>query len=157
LKGGRRNPIKFDWDEVLSFEGESGPYMLYQYVRMGSVLQKYAERYGVPGSGSTSEDTGLEGDPALLALDEEWRIARLLAEFPDAVRKAGTECEPSVVARHLMELAASTSTWWSATKDTRIVGDDAALSAARARLVSAIRKVLGRGLTLLGLTPVERM
>jgi len=149
LKQGRRNNIKFDWDAVLDFEGESGPYMMYQYVRMGSVTEKFIERYGEPAYEA--------GDAARLALDEEWKIVSLLAEFPDVVAKASAECEPSHVSRFLVELAGAASSWWTATKDTRIVGDDEALSLARVRLVNAVRRTLGRALILLGMTPVERM
>ncbi|MBK8208011.1 MAG: arginine--tRNA ligase [Planctomycetes bacterium] len=175
LKAGRRNNVKFDWDAVLDFEGESGPYMLYQYVRMGSVMQAFSKRYceqepGLPDEASAkagAQATGialddvakaaLHGDAALLTLDEEWRILKLLAEFPDAVAKASDEYEPSVVAQHLIKLAGATSTWWVATRDSRIVGDDKALSLARVRLVNAIRTTLGKGLTLLGMSLVDRM
>lgn len=149
LKNGRRNNVKFDWDAVLDFEGESGPYMQYQFVRMGSVLEKYRDKFGDPAFRT--------GDAALLTLPEEWAILQLLADFPAAVARASREFEPSIVARALIDLAGATSTWWSATKDTRIVGDDPNLSLARVRLVNAIRKVLGRGLTLLGISLVERM
>ncbi|MCA8913298.1 MAG: arginine--tRNA ligase [Planctomycetes bacterium] len=149
LKNGRRNNVKFDWDAVLDFQGESGPYMQMQYVRMLSVTEKFRETYGEP--------VFENGDPDRLGLDEEWRIVQSLAAFPDVVAKASAEFEPSIVARHLVELAGLTSSWWTATKDTRIVGDDEGLSLARLRLVNAIRKVLGRGLTLLGMELVERM
>ena len=149
LRNGRRNNVKFDWDAVLDFQGESGPYMQMQYVRMSSVMDKFCETHGEP----VLED----GNPDRLGLDEEWKIVQQLAAFPDAVAKASAEFEPSIVARYLIELASLTSTWWTVTKDTRIVGDDRDLSLARVRLVSAIRKVLGRGLTLLGMSLVERM
>lgn len=149
LKNGRRNNVKFDWDAVLDFEGESGPYMLYQYVRMGSVTEKFREVHGEPDFDN--------GDAGLLALDEEWRIVKLIAEFPEAVAKASAEFEPSIVARKLVEVASAASSWWTATKDTRIVGDNRELSLARVRLVNAIRRTLGRGLLLLGMQPVERM
>lgn len=149
LKNGRRNNIKFDWDAVLDFQGESGPYMQMQYVRMGSVTERFREVYGEP----VFED----GNADRLGLEEEWRIVQQLAGFPDAVAKASSEFEPSIVARHLVELAGLASSWWTATKDTRIVGDDRELSLARLRLVNAIRKVLGRGLQLLGMELVERM
>ena len=157
LKNGRRNNVKFDWEAVLDFQGESGPYMQMQYVRMGSVTEKFEkeseERYGQK---LTVGDL-TSGDTALLTHEEEWKIVQQLAAFPDAVAKASADFEPSIVARYLIELASLTSTWWTVTKDTRIVGDDKALSLARVRLVNAIRKVLGRGLTLLGMKLVERM
>jgi len=123
--------------------------MQMQYVRMGSVTEKFRTVYGEP----VFED----GNADRLGLEEEWRIVQQLAGFPDAVAKASSEFEPSIVARHLVELASLTSSWWTATKDTRIVGDDRELSLARLRLVNAIRKVLGRGLQLLGMELVERM
>lgn len=149
LKNGRRNNVKFDWDAVLDFQGESGPYMQMQYVRMGSVIEKFRGVHGEP--------LFDEGDTTLLALDEEWALLQQLAAFPDAIAKASQEFEPSIVARYLIELASLTSTWWTITKDTRIVGDDPKLSLARLRLVNAVRKVLGRGLSLLGMSLVERM
>jgi arginyl-tRNA synthetase len=149
LRNGRRNNVKFDWDAVLDFQGESGPYMQMQYVRMGSVTEKFREKYGDP----VFED----GDIDRLGLDEEWAILHLLASFPDTVARASRDFEPSTVAQHLIALAGATSTWWTVTKDTRIVGDDQDLSLARVRLVNAIRKVIGRGLQLLGMELVERM
>ena len=149
LKNGRRNDIKFDWDEILNFQGETGPYMLMQYVRMGSVSEKFAQVY--------PHLTWAGGDVSKLARDDEFELALLLAGFPEAMRRASAEYEPSNVAKALIEIAAQTSSWWTNTKDTRIVGDDAELSRARVRLVNAIRKVLGRGLLLLGISLVERM
>jgi len=160
LKNGRKNNVKFDWDAVLDFEGESGPYMQYQFVRMGSVHAKFEEtcKAGTYGAAWKAAVPDLHtGDAALLTLPEEWAILQQLADFPASVARASREFEPSIVARALIDLAGATSTWWSATRDTRIVGEDANLSLARVRLVNAIRKVLGRGLTLLGMSLVERM
>ncbi|MEE9310809.1 MAG: arginine--tRNA ligase [Planctomycetota bacterium] len=149
LKNGRRNNVKFDWDAVLDFKGESGPYMQMQYVRMCAVTRKFEGLYaGIDAS---------TGDVSLLTLDEEWKIIAALADFPAVLKKASRELEPSVVAKWLVELASLTSSWWAATKDTRIVSEDAALSTARVRLVTAIRKALGQGLTLLGIPLVTKM
>ncbi|MCF6227529.1 MAG: arginine--tRNA ligase, partial [Planctomycetes bacterium] len=149
LKNGRRNNVKFDWDAVLDFKGESGPYMQMQYVRMCAVTRKFE---GIHAGIDVST-----GDISLLTLDEEWKIIAALADFPAVLTKASKELEPSVVAKWLIELASLTSSWWVATKDTRIVSEDAALSTARVRLVTAVRKALGQGLTLLGIPLVERM
>ncbi|MBP9890409.1 MAG: arginine--tRNA ligase [Planctomycetes bacterium] len=154
LKNGRRNDIKFDWDEVLNFQGETGPYMLMQYVRMGSVTEKFTEVAQQKGWGAHSWE---KGDIAKLTRDDEFELVLLLAAFPEALRRASAEFEPSIVSRALIEIAGQTSSWWTNTKDTRIVGEDAELSKARVRLVNAVRKVLGRGLLLLGMTLVERM
>ncbi|HRJ78635.1 MAG TPA: arginine--tRNA ligase, partial [Planctomycetota bacterium] len=154
LKNGRRNDIKFDWDEILNFTGETGPYMLMQFVRMGSVTEKFHEAARQKAWGAHAWKLG---DCAQLKRDDEWELALQLANFPEALRRASAEYEPSIVAKALIEIAAQTSSWWTNTKDTRIVGEDAELSKARVRLVNAVRKVLGRGLLLLGMTLVERM
>ncbi|KAA0214887.1 arginine--tRNA ligase [bacterium] len=154
LKSGRRNDIKFDWDEILNFTGETGPYMLMQFVRMGSVTEKFHEAARLKDWGAHAWK---QGDCAQLKRDDEWELVLLLANFPEALRRASADYEPSIVAKALIEVAAQTSSWWTNTKDTRIVGEDAELSKARVRLVNAVRKVLGRGLLLLGMTLVERM
>ncbi|MCK6440479.1 MAG: arginine--tRNA ligase, partial [Planctomycetes bacterium] len=148
LKQGRRNDVKFDWDEVLDFSGETGPYMLYQYVRLGSVQRKFRERYG--------EVSGTP-DYAKLTHPQERELLKMIASFPEAVERACRENEPSVIGRYLLDLSALFSSYWTATKDEGIVGDDRNLSQARIALVGALRKVLGRGLALLGLRLVDEM
>jgi len=147
LKNGRRADVKFDWDEMLSFSGDTGPYMLMQYVRLGSVTRKFVERYGQPG----------DADPAQLKSSHERELLKAIANFPEVVERAARENEPSVISRYLLDTSAIFSSYWSATKNEGIVGDDQALSTARIALVGALRKVLGRGLTLLGLRLVDEM
>lgn len=147
LKNGRRADVKFDWDEMLSFSGDTGPYMLMQYVRLGSVRRKYVDRYGEPG----------EADTSLLTSPHERELLKAIANFPEVVERACRENEASVISRYLLDTSAVFSSYWTATKGEGIVGDDQALSTARIALVDVLRKVLGRGLNLLGLRLVDRM
>ena len=148
LKHGRRADVKFDWDEVLSFSGETGPYMLYQYVRLGSVMRKYVEKYG---------ESEAEPNYALLEHGHERELLKSIAAFPEVVSRACRENEPSVISRYLLDISALFSSYWTATKDSGIVSDDADLSRARIALVDVLRKVLAKGLMLLGLRLVEKM
>lgn len=155
LKNGRNSDVKFDWDDMLSFNGETGPYMLYQYVRLGSVRRRYDARFGDPSQPSAGFPA--DADASLLTLPQERELLKAVASFPETVARAAREAEPSTISRYLLDLSGLFSTYWAATKDEGIVGDDRALSTARIALVEAVRRVLGKGLTLLGLRLVDEM
>jgi len=160
LKSHRNLDVKFDWNDMLDFNGETGPYMLYQYVRLGSVRRKYDARYGGDAVAADAwSDAGWPAgvDAGLLSSPQERELLKAVAMFPDIVSRAAREAEPSVVSRYLLDLSALFSSYWSDTKDEGIVGDDRALSTARIALVEAVRRVLGKGLMLLGLRLVDEM
>jgi arginyl-tRNA synthetase len=141
-----RRDIDFDWEEILSFDGRTGPYLQYAHASACSILRK--------GEGPR------EGDPALLRHPLEWELSRRLAEYPAAVERSCEECEPSVLADHLYELAREFRGWHAAggkDRELRVLCEDPALRAARLRLVDAVRTTLRNGLTLLGIDPVEEM
>src|SRR5208282_4036359 len=100
LKDRRNSDYTFDWDEVLSFEGHTGPYLQYAHARACSLLTKGG---GVPDG----------ADTAALTLPEEEALVRALALFPRAVRGAAEAYEPSFVASHLLDVAAAFSRWYT--------------------------------------------
>ncbi|MHC4952472.1 MAG: arginine--tRNA ligase [Planctomycetota bacterium] len=139
--------INFDWDQILSFDGRTGPYLQYVHASACSILRK--------GGGK-----GEGADPALLDHEKEWELLRRLAEYPDAVRRACEECEPSHVSNCLYELARDFRAYHAAGgRDAalRVLVDDDAVRGARLRLVEAVRSTLGNGLTMLGIEPLEVM
>lgn len=141
-----RRDVDFDWEEILSFDGRTGPYVQYAHASACSILRK--------GEGPR------EGDPALLRHDLEWELARRLAEFPAAVRSSCLECEPSILASHLYDLAREFRGYHAAggrDRELRVLAEDAAIRGARLRLVDAVRTTLANGLRLLGMDPVEEM
>jgi arginyl-tRNA synthetase len=148
LKNRRTSDYTFDWDEVLAFEGHTGPYLQYAHARCCSVIERGG---GVPAS----------FDPARLGLPEEHAVVRLVGRFPTVVADATAECEPAFVARHLLELAAGFSRWYTAGNQERekrvLVDDDPGLRAARLALTDAVRVTLRAGLGLLGVPAPERM
>jgi len=152
-----RKNIDFDWDEILSFDGRTGPYLQYVHASACSILRKAAELGPVPEP----------PDAALLGHDLEWDLVRRIAEFPGAIAKACDDCEPSHVANALYDLAREFRAWHTAgsrDRDLRVLVDDPALRGARLalrgarlKLVDAVRTTLATGLTLLGITPVREM
>ncbi len=145
----RRKDVNFSWEEVLSFEGESGPYLQYTHARLCSLIR----HYGRPIDAAV--------DFTLLKGDEEERVVELLADFPQSVLDAARNYDPYFVAAHLLKLAAAFNKVYQR-KDAqgridRIVSDDPALSAVRLTLVRAMQLVLKTGLHLLGMQAPQEM
>jgi arginyl-tRNA synthetase len=147
LKNRRTTDYTFDWDQVLDFEGHTGPYLQYAHARTASVLAK--------GGGAP-----IEYDATLLALPEEQAVIRMVARLPIAMLEALDQDEPSIVARHLLDVATAFSRWYTLgnqDRDKRILVEDGKLKAARLALTDAVRITLANGLKLLGIAAPENM
>ncbi len=142
LKRQRTKDVDFDWDAVLSFEGDTGPYVQYAHVRLCSILRKY----GKPVDAAT--------DLSLLDEEKDFAVARAVAEFGSVIRRAADTFEPCVISQYLLDLCAKFSTYYHA---HQVVGEDASLTAARVVLVDAVRQVIANGLALLGIKAPEEM
>ncbi len=149
LKTRRIKDVEFDWDQVLSydpetraFKGETGPYLQYTHTRLSSLLR----RHGRP--------PDRVADVALLRAEQELALVRLLYRYPEEVRRAAREYEPSAISRYLIDLASAVSRYWH---DVRILTEDAAATEARVLLCWCARNVLRSGLTLLGVPALEEM
>ena len=148
LKHKRASDYTFDWDEVLSFEGHTGPYLQYAHARTVNVLRR-------GGGAPTSYDA------ALLTLPEEQALLREIMRLPEVVRDAAEQYEPSLVARLLLDVSAAFSRYYTLgnqERDKRIAleGNDT-LRAARLALTDATRVTLAAGLTLLGIPTPDNM
>jgi arginyl-tRNA synthetase len=148
LKHKRASDYTFDWDEVLSFEGHTGPYLQYAHARTVNVLRRGG---GAPAS----------YDAALLTLPEEQALLREIMRLPEVVRDAAEQYEPSLVARLLLDVSAAFSRYYTLgnqERDKRIAleGNDT-LRAARLALTDATRVTLAAGLTLLGIPTPDNM
>lgn len=149
LRNRRVRDVKFDREAILNPYGETGPYMQYAHARCASVLAAAAL---TPGEGV---------DYTLLREPEERALVRKLAAYPSVVAEAARAWEPSIVAQHLLDLAADFNRYWARGNNDhalRILRQDApASTAARVALTAALRVVLRNGLRLLGVPTPDAM
>ena len=142
LKRERVKDVVFDWDEVLSFEGETGPYVQYSHARMCSILRK-AEACGEGGA-----------QPDWAALDDARGLVLTLGRYPDAIRTAAAEAEPSHLTQYLLGLCREVNSWYA---NSRVLGEAPGTTAARLALVDAARVVVKNGLAMLGVAAPDEM
>ena len=140
LYNGRIKDVVFDWDTVLNFDGETGPYAQYTHARACSVLRK-ARPEG-------------EIDYGLLCDAESAAVISAIAAFPDAVKDAMDKNEPYLVSRAIIAICSAFNKFYY---EQRIMADDPALRSARLTLTDAAARVIKVGLGLLGIAAPERM
>lgn len=139
LKNYRQNDIEFSLEEMLKFEGETGPYIQYTYARASSLLRK---------------GKFVESNQAVQIQDiEAWPIVTTLISFPEVIKRAIEEYDPSQIAKYVIELAREFNKYYAS---VRII-DDNVLKQDRLSLVRAVTIVLKEGLRLLGLQAPEEM
>lgn len=142
LAHNRRSDIVFQWDDVLSFEGNTGPYLQYTHARLRSILRKAKDG---PKALPKNANCGAA----------ELLILRKLLKFPDVIADTVTDFMPSHLAIYLYELAGSANAFYHSSPVLQ--EPDPNLRQLRLALVSAAAAVLRQGLGLLGIEALEEM
>jgi len=182
LSNNRIKDYVFSWDKVLNFEGETGPYVQYTHARACSVLRNGgasaeaalagiiaasgenagAETGAASGAGATAVVTGSASETAApinfdldyITGDSAYELAKLIYKFPEVVLEAGEKYEPSVITRHIVDIAQNFNKFYH---DEHILVENEAEKQAKLLLVFAARQALASGLSLLGIEAPERM
>ena len=133
----------FDWNQILNFQGETGPYIQYTYVRTKSVLEKAGN---LPNIDEINKEKLLD----------EYAIAilKLIYEFEDILIQVTNKEEPSILARYLIDLAKAYSSFYN---ENKIITDDKELQNARVYLTYGVSEILKTGANLLGIEMPEKM
>ena len=141
LKQHPYSDIVFDWDVMLDFSGNSGPYLQYTYARLANILEKAENRK--------------EGDASLLVEPEEGKVIKRLLEFPEAIEKCAELNTLNGLALYLYELANDTNRFY---ENVRVLDDDNVERLnARLVLIESVAAVLERGLNILGIKTLKRI
>lgn len=140
LKTDRRNGYDFDLEAMVSFEGETGPYIQYAYARIQSILRKANFTPSTDATYSLS-------DP------ESWEIIKLLQDFSRVVKRAAENYDPSLIAKYAINLAQAFNKYYA---HTRIL-DESPERESRLALSYSTAVVLKEALRLLGVDAPEKM
>jgi len=141
LKENRLSDISFDWDKMLDFSGDSGPYLQYTYARLKSILRK--------------SRISKKADFKLLDSETELSLVRKMAEFPETVRRSAENLTTNNIAKYLYELANLANKFYESTPI--IIDKNIACRNARLVLIGSVTSVMKNGLGLLGIKAPEKI
>ncbi len=143
LSASRLKDEIFEWDKILNFQGETGPYIQYTYVRTRSLLEKVET---LP----KTEEIKIEN------LQDEYsmKIIKLIYSFEDKLKEVTQKEEPSILAKYLIDLAKAFSSFYN---ENKIISENKQMQDARIYLSYSVGKVLKKGAELLGMQMPEKM
>ena len=133
----------FDWNTALNFQGETGPYIQYTYVRTKSVLEKVGKT-----------PTISEVDFSTLTDDSSIKVLKSLYAFKETLEMTVEKNEPAILARYLIEVSQNYSNFYN---DNKVLVEDEKVKNSRAYLTYAVGAVLKTGVSLLGIQMPDKM
>ena len=143
LFNNRIKDVTFSWDNVLNFDGETGPYVQYTFARASSVLRKAGDpELKVP-------------DPEKLTDEYAQEIIKLIEDFPNRVREAARKYEPYIITRYTVAVATAYNKFYH--EDPILTAEDEETKMARLYLTKMVTYILKTGLGLIGVAAPERM
>jgi len=144
LSQNRTTDLNFDWDKMLSFEGNSAPYLMYTLARAKSILRKA----GVTIPEGAQFDLNLNSDL-------EMKVAIQTLMYPEAIKRAKDDFKPNHIANYLYELASDFNSFYNG--NSILQAESEALKNSRLLLTTAVIKVMEDGFGLLGMKVAEKM
>ena len=166
LLNNRIKDYEFNWDKVLNLDGETGPYVQYSHARATSILRK-AAGLGIdtaPGAllialeeepplSSPSLPEG-QTEQSALSSPSAFALARAIGALPGVIAEAGEKYEPSLITRHVTDIAQAFSAFY---REEPILADEGGARLAKLALTAAAKQAIKNGLALLGVGAPERM
>ena len=138
----RIKDVAFNWDKILNFDGETGPYVQYTYARCASVLRK--------ANMEVSDDI----DYSLISDEQSMNLLKEISRFGDVVKDAADKMEPFIITRYAVSIAQLFNRFYH---ENKINVEDEALKKARLKVVDITKYVIKEALSLLGIDCPERM
>jgi arginyl-tRNA synthetase len=144
LRQNRLSDYQFDWDKMISFQGNAGPYLQYAYARCASIFAK----------GDVDMESIAARARILLHAPAELTLGKHLLRFADVVYQAGATSQPHLVCEHVYELARAFNGFYA---DCPVLDSEGSTRESRLGLTALTARQLRRGLGLVGIGVVDRM
>lgn len=142
LYNSRIKNVVFDFDRMLNFDGETGPYAQYTHARACSIIRK----------ADNNIDENI--DYSLLNDEASFNVCKVINEFPNKLIEAADKNEPYIIARQIIELCKAFNKFYN---ENNILNSDESVKKSRLKLVNAVKNILKDGLDLLGVSAPEQM
>ena len=136
IKHGNNKQIKFNWEEALNFEGDTGPYLQYTYARASSILRKAEESFG-------------KLNPKT---DKEKKIIKKLSKFNYVLEESGEQFKPNTFANYLYDLCSLFNEFYH---ETKVIGSKREKDLLL--FVKIVKENIKKGLNILGIEAIEEM
>ena len=143
LYNSRIKNVVFDMERMLSFEGETGPYVQYSHARACSILRK---------AGAGRPEGAI--DYSLISDEASVNVCKVLSELPSKLEDAADKYEPYILTRHIVEICKAFNKFYN---ENNIMGSEGELKKARLAVVYAVKTAVAQSLALLGIAAPEQM
>ena len=140
----------FDWNTILNFQGETGPYIQYTYVRTKSIIEKSGNKFEEIQNSDIFRNIKLE----YLQDEEAQNILKLIYNFEEILKQVTEKNEPSILSRYLIDVAKAYSSYYN---NNKIIVEDTDIKNARIFITYATGKILEIGASLLGIKMPDKM
>lgn len=140
----------FDWNTILNFQGETGPYIQYTYVRTKSIIEKSGNKFEDIQNSDIFRNIKLE----YLQDEEAQNILKLIYNFEEILKQVTEKNEPSILSRYLIDVAKAYSSYYN---NNKIIVEDTDIKNARIFITYATGKILEIGASLLGIKMPDKM
>lgn len=140
----------FDWNTILNFQGETGPYIQYTYVRTKSIIEKSGNKFEDIQNSDIFRNIKLE----YLQDEEAQNILKLIYNFEEILKQVTEKNEPSILSRYLIDVAKAYSSYYN---NNKIIVEDTDIKNARIFITYATGKILEIGASLLGMKMPDKM
>jgi len=144
LRQNRLSDYQFDWDKMISFQGNAGPYLQYAYARCASIFAK----------GGVDMDAMAASATITLEAPAERALGKHLLRFSDVVYQAGATSQPHLVCEHIYELARAFNGFYA---ECPVLDSEGTARESRLGLTALTARQIRRGLGLVGISVVDRM
>lgn len=139
----RIKDVIFNWDKILNFDGETGPYVQYTYARAASVLRK-----------AGIDQVGEDIDYSVITDDASMNLLKEISRYPEVVKDASEKMEPFIISRFAMSVAQAFNKFYH---ECQINVEDETIKMARLKIVVLTKTILKDALSLLGIDCPEQM